>query len=483
MEMFKRSPFLPQFMQNQDFRRVDAPIKYRQTTLLSFDPFLPDIKERNLTREIEKKGIIRSRKKYSICLDTNNIVKIREKHCFECGRRLLKNGFNNRLVILDRGFGKFKLRLQRKRCSKCGEIKPDYSSLAPKYGNYHENYKRIARQLRLADMNFREIRQSIDICLDVSVSISTIYRWIKEIQEPLHRMLDHTPVPSSGYWGYDEIFMKVRGKKRYQIDIIDVNTNFMVMARIMPNMGKKSAREVIRAAKRGRKMKLKGIIKDCSTNLGNLLQKFNWSNIKQQNCIVHVKKTVSKHVKASTGMSEQSKKPLPEEWEWLRTLFYNVIDSGNTTETYISLEILKYKTKGLKSKKPKHLKTAMKQIIGWLPKIINHRDNPYLEPTNNKNEASHREYERYDSFKRNMMTIEGAQFSSDICRFRHNFKQFPIYYETIQAEYRTYRSLLSDWPADPSLKGAGNYFYWKKKKYKEQFGYYLGFFNKYIAKI
>ena len=116
---------------------------------------------------------------------------------------------NIKVAILDEGLGRHEFRLHRKRCDACGEIKPDYSKLAPKYGNYHENYKRRARQDYKEGLNLAQIKTAFKIDFGINISKSSIVNRVNETAEPLREMLCETPVPSSGYWGYDEIHMNI----------------------------------------------------------------------------------------------------------------------------------------------------------------------------------------------------------------------------------------------------------------------------------
>lgn len=470
-------------MSSNQIQRLYAPIETVQATLNKYDGSLPEPNNRNLMRVVEESKLVKSQGRYHIQLTKDNTVIIKEMFCFDCGRRLVKNGVNSRLIILDSGLGRFEFKLQRKRCPYCGEIKPCYSSLAPKFGNYHENYKRIARQLHLEHLIPRQIKETIRICFNIKISESTIVRWINKTAEPLHAMLDRTPVPSSGYFGYDEIHMRIGGQKKYQIDTVDLNTKFIPMARITPSMGKKAGNEVLRSLKRGKKIQIHGIVKDCTTNLGKTFRKYGWTKIKQQNCITHVKWTVTKHIKAYVGLSIRTIKPVPSEWGWLVRRFYDVIDSKSDTDMYIKKVVLNGTIARLKGKKHRHLLIALKHINAWLPKIAAHRSDPNLSATNNILESFHRKFGCYAPFKRRMMTVRGAQRISDFCRFHHNFGRFFEYFEEFQSQFDAYRALLADWSSDPSLKGMGTYFSYKKLNLKRWFGEYLGIWNEYFVKI
>ena len=123
-----------------------APIKIVQSTLIKFDPSLPEPTKTDLAREHEKRKEIKNDRRYHIHLSNNNNVEIEETHCLDCGSRLVKNGFNNRITIRANGIGRTDLRVNRRRCPNCGEIRPDYSRLYTKNCRYHENFPRKARQ-------------------------------------------------------------------------------------------------------------------------------------------------------------------------------------------------------------------------------------------------------------------------------------------------------------------------------------------------
>ena len=133
-------------MQLNKIREKLAPIKIEQCTLNKFFPNLPELEDHSLLAELKRREALPNDKGYTIRLKRSGTIYIKETHCLTYGSRLIKNGYNNRIAILDNGLGKYGFRIQRKRCPKCGEIKPDYSKIVPKYGNYYENYRRRARQ-------------------------------------------------------------------------------------------------------------------------------------------------------------------------------------------------------------------------------------------------------------------------------------------------------------------------------------------------
>lgn len=159
------------------------------------------------------------------------------------------------------------------------------------------------------------------------------------------------------------------------------------------------------------------------------------------------------HVKAFAGLSKHSKKPVPKKWRWLIKRYYNLIDSKDETDAYIKLEILRSTVERLNGKKLKELHIALKQLESWLPKIITHQQNPNIPTTNNLLEGFHKKYTYYPSFKRNMMTLEGAQRVLDYRVFRHNFGKFPEYLDMFQTKYKEFKIILTEIPDKRVMAG------------------------------
>ena len=460
-----------------------APIKIEQPTLNKFFPNLPEPKDHSLLAELERREALSNSNRYTIRMKRNGTIYIKETHCLTCGSRLLKNGYNSRIAILDKGLGRHKFRIQRKRCSRCGEIQPDYSKIAPKYGNYHENYKRRARQHYMEGLMPSQIRRVFKIDFNIEISLTGIVNWIKKVAEPLRKTLQETPVPSSGYWGYDEIHLRISKERMYAIDTVDVNTQFVPVAKISPNMGRKEGREVLMEGRRGKNLWINGIMKDCTTNLGGLFRTRSFKHIIQQNCLTHVKWIVSKHVKAFAGLSKQSRKPVPKKWRWLLKRFYDLIDSKDEADAYFKLEIIRSTVERLKGKKIRELHIALKQLESWFPKIIAHQRNPFIPTTNNLLEGFHKKYTYYPSFKRSMMTPEGAQRILDYRVFRHNFGRFPEYIQEYRVKHEKWKALLQESKKNAFLRGQGMHFKHKFRKLELWYGNYQELWNQYFAII
>ena len=459
----------------------NAPIKIEQCTLNKFFPEIPKPKEHGLIKKLKQINGLSVNEGYTLRMKHDGTIYIKEEYCLSCGRRIVKNGYNRRIAILAEGLGKHEFRIHRKRCPYCGEIKPDYSKLAPKNGNYHKSYKRRTRQHYMEGLMPSQIQRVFRIDFGIEISLTTIVNWIEEVREPLREMLHTTPVPSSGYWGYDEIHLRINKERMYAIDTVDVITRFVPVAKISENMGRKAGREVLMEGRKNCQLWINGIVKDCTTNLGGLFRKKSFKHIIQQNCLTHVKWIVSAHVKAFAGMSKRSNKPLPKEWRWLQNRFYALINTKHECDAYIQLEIIRNTIERLKGKRIKELHTALKQLEAWLPKIIAHQRNPFIPTTNNLLESYHKKYTYYPSFKRSMMRINGAQRVLDYRVFRHNFGRFPKHKEMFEMKFEEFKIILSELPDKRVMGAQHRYFQAEFKKLDTWFGKYQEIWNEFFA--
>jgi transposase-like protein len=477
-EGFKGKQIFYLFNSNQRNKRYMRPIEIEQATLIKY---LPGIRINPLISDENRSNSLSETLPYTLVLEPDQSICIKETHCLGCGKRLVKNGSNFRKVVLDKWKGKRTYRLMRKRCPKCGEVTPDYSRLIPKNVNYHKNYKSRVRQHYLEGLMPPQIQKVLKVDFGIRISKTTIIRWINKIEKPLRILLRETPVPSSGYWGYDEIHMKIAGTKRYTIDTVDLNTKFVPAARITKNMGRKIGKQVLVEGRKHAQLKVRGLVKDCSTNLGGLFKTRSFKDVKLQNCITHVKWIILRHLKAFAGLPQGSTKPVPKEWSWLIRHFYEVINATTETDIYIKLEILRGILKKLRAERITRLVKAFKQLEKWVPKLIAHQRDPRLSHTNNLLESFHRKYTYYPSFKKHMMTERGAQRVLDYRVFKHNFRRFPEYIKEYELKYSRWKASLPKMRGDKIFQGQGRHFSCFLRKLNKWYREYRGVWQQYFA--
>ena len=453
---------------------------FKQTTLLKFYGSLPEPKFPSLTRFMERseQSYFKTDYKYHVLPD--NTIEICETHCLSCNKRLYRNGFNFKHMLMDYGLGKVRFKIHRKRCPNCGEVPISLKLLGDKYAHKHENFKRRSRQLYIIGMRYRQIVRVFEICFNTTISKTSIYNWVKSAQKGLRKLLETTKIPSSGYIGYDEIFLKICGKKRYLMATVDVNTKFIPLALVVSNKEASTAKRTLTKAKRLMDEKLLGIVKDCTTTFGKLFYFRGWEHIELQDCVTPVKWIITKHVKAFAGLSEQSIKPIPEEWLGLLWKFYRVINSRYLSSAYCNLEILRYTINKFQGKRSKHLRVAFNFLESHLENILRWKSNPFLPKTNNMSEGYHKKYEYYPEFKKGMKLISGAQFVADLIVFDNNLNLFPEYIQELEDKIYYLPFLLDDPSEKRMLKGQKTSLSAKLKRVKSSYSKYLIVWEKYF---
>ncbi|TKJ25991.1 MAG: hypothetical protein CEE42_05920 [Promethearchaeota archaeon Loki_b31] len=106
-EKLKGNPFLIFNMPIPKVRKLMAPINIEQSTLIKFFPSLPEPKKSDLLVKKDKIDSMSYDSRYNLRLESGNTIEIEETHCLDCGKRLKKNGFNDRVAILDEGLGRY----------------------------------------------------------------------------------------------------------------------------------------------------------------------------------------------------------------------------------------------------------------------------------------------------------------------------------------------------------------------------------------
>ncbi len=470
-------------MQANTSEGMEPPIPILQATLNKYFPELPPVNISPYpTRRHQGGQASEDKQKYTIGEVAPGIVGIRERHYHTCGQRLHGNGWNPRKVIQDFGMGLKAYRVLRKRCPACGEIKPDYSGLWPRFGHYHENYKRRARQHYLQGLPPGRARKALVVDFGVAVGRSTLERWVDQSAGELREVIAATPVPTSGIWHYDEIYLKVKGERAYAIVLHDAVTGFNVGTSVGPSMGKSAGRAALLSARRNRRhgpaVPLKALVMDGTTNLGKELHTRYFKGVAVGRCKTHFKWQASTAVKRYAGLPRESKRPLPPEYHPLRQQFYRVLDAGSDGEAYVALEALRATVIRSRSKV---LLVALKQVENSLPKILAHLRIPDLPATNNGLENFHQELEYLPTFKRRQMTHAGAQRAADYRTFGHNFGRFASHVARLRQQRAAFKALLADNPSDHNFRGMSNYFAWEFKNLDSWHGEYLAFWNKHLA--
>ena len=105
-----------------------------------------------------------------------------------------------------------------------------------------------AMQLYFTGESLRNVRKFIRL-QGVNVAHSTVYKWIKKYTELMKTHLD-TIVPQVGdTWRADEVYVKVKGDKKYLFALMDDETRFWIAQEVADSKFKHDARNLLKMAK------------------------------------------------------------------------------------------------------------------------------------------------------------------------------------------------------------------------------------------
>ena len=158
-------------------------------------------------------------------------------------------------------------------------------------------------------------------------------------------------------------------------------------------------------------------------------------------------------------------------------------DASNETNFEIKLLIAGQTALKFGPKKRGPLIRIVEMLHSKKEQILAYCTDPNLYPTNNLIEGYHRKFERYSPFKRQMKTQEGAQYRSDITRFKHNFEQFPIYINKFWQRIDDFKSLCAESQNSCKYFGGWAHYLTEKRALEHGFGEYLRVWNEYYKKV
>ena len=200
-----------------------TPIKAILTALSDFSPELDSysiLLEKKLENiEINEKS---SDSEDEFILFPGRLIRLKNEVCKHHNFPLTKNGTNERTIYTSEGQSYKNFKLQRYRCEKCGEYKPNYGVFIPEHANYQEEVKVKARHYYYLGNTPGEVRDLFRVNGTCVPSESSIRNWIRIAAEPIQDIVMNTKLPVSGYFGFDEIHTRTNGEKAYILSLVDL---------------------------------------------------------------------------------------------------------------------------------------------------------------------------------------------------------------------------------------------------------------------
>ncbi len=136
--------------------------------------------------------------------------------------------------------------IQRFVCSDCHKT----FSLNIGFERMKHNPKAIttAMQLYFSGESLRNVTKSLRL-LGVDVVHGTVYNWIKKYTKLMEKYLDDITPQVGDTWRADEIFIKIRGNRKYLFAMMDDETRFLIAQEVADTKNNHDAKHLFRMAK------------------------------------------------------------------------------------------------------------------------------------------------------------------------------------------------------------------------------------------
>ncbi len=391
---------------------------------------------------------------------------------------MTKNGTNDRTVYTGNGrvFKTFKI--QRYRCRECGEYTPNYGDFIPENANYQEEVKAKARQFLYLGNTPGEVVKIFQKIGRVVPSESSVRNWVKDASEEIHDVVKNVKLPTSGYFGYDEIFLRTNKKKAYALNMVDLENDFYVNAQFSQDRKNKSIIQSFRSAMRGGKMKMKGIVFDGAKNYGSIFKKRGFTRVHTQRCQPHYKKNLNEAIYEAAGLGKQLKKDLPEPYSELKKALFAVFNRSTLARAERQLALAEWRFYG---KISENVDKIIDDFYHLFPILFRHHVDRRLTRTNNATERMNLALEKYPSLKKHMKTGAGVDMILDGMVFLHNFEMFQAYILKTKSKISELEQNIAAFPDDNELKslkrGLKIHLSWVRKDFGKFKEVYLRYFK------
>jgi len=225
--------------------------------------------------------------------------------------------------------------------------------------------------------------------LGIKISHQSVRNWIVEYAKDQNieineekSLIKNKSSPYSGYYVYDEEYLKINSKKHYRLILYDHINNIPVGEQIVPNLKSKTITEFIETITEGQK--LISITTDLNPAYNKIMKKL---KVKHQLCHFHLMKNINDIIRINNFKRKLTKEQytfLKEKSKELKQIFNNTsideikqtINKFNKLSDYLPKEFIKITTNHLK----KNLYKYLEYITDYnIPKTSNNMENYYRQ--------------------------------------------------------------------------------------------------------
>lgn len=305
--------------------------KQKQTALNSFfgvkqyklyDWMNINLKKDKLIPEKHQDPIENSEKSKIVSKDHDNIYSLMKPVCPYCNsKKYVKHGFNQKLNLI-KGMEPFKIRLQRYKCKNCGGYYQTQLNKILKqnstYNNEIKEYPSIINALQRVSL--RNISKIIELDWNKRPSPQSIKNWLSKTNQNRN---NDTKTHYSGYYNYDEQYVKINGKWMFRLALFDVKNNILVKEKIEEKLNPQTVKGFLNKIQD--KIPIIAITTDHKPYYRNIMDKL---RIKHQLCIFHLKKELNTKIKRIKRKNKLNLEEI-EEIKIIKNLIFEIIDSKN----------------------------------------------------------------------------------------------------------------------------------------------------------
>jgi len=285
-----------------------------------------------------------------LALNGEKVIQLVDPRCPKCGLDLIKWGINPRKMILDRGHVPNIRGVQRYRCKNHGEIKIDLSEFIPARQQYAENWRRRACQLMFDGLTPPAVRRAFLKCFGISPSESSIRNWAVTAADAAGKIIHDTSVPTSGYYGYDEIYINLRGNWVFVQTIIDLETGFCPDIGYTIELSDKPTTKLLLGVHQNKSSKIEGIVWDGAAMYYQVQRRPEFADINIQLCQTHYKKNLNEKIYMASGLGKRRSEPLPEPYDQVKRLLFAPFNRSTRIKAEFSLAYADANLRGKVSK-------------------------------------------------------------------------------------------------------------------------------------
>lgn len=230
-----------------------------------------------------------------IIITSQNIVHTQRLKCPYCGTKCNYNGSSNKgHNIFSRTYNCY-FRKGQQFCPNCKKtIQVENAYLDEVLAQLSDYISSQVTSLSL-NMSEEEIKQHLERVNIVKTSKTNIHNIISSFNENLEELSLDSEINPEKYYGYDEQYIKINGKRGFRIAFLDIETNELIYEKTLFSFNKRILASILKEVFKDKKPK--GFVTDMRIWYPEVFKSVFGKDIKIQFCIFHLNKSLLKKYK------------------------------------------------------------------------------------------------------------------------------------------------------------------------------------------